>query len=107
MSDKYIVNGPGNAVNNGNHFSQRTANADLSASSWAPTVESADQHTYICPRAFVPKADGTLVIRGLDDSADRNLYVLAGVIYPIALKAINRTGTSAALQIADAVTLLY
>jgi hypothetical protein len=107
MSAYYIVQGPANAVNNGEKYSQRTANADLSAASWAPTVDSADAHTYVCPRAFVPKADGVLVIRALDDTADRNMYVLAGLVYPIALKAINRTGTAAALQIADAVTLLY
>jgi hypothetical protein len=107
MSDTYIVRAPGNGVHNGEQFSQRTANVDLSAASWAPTVESEDPHTYICPRAFVPAAEGTLVITALDDGATRKIYVKPGVVYPIAIKAITRTGTTGALQIADAVCLLY
>lgn len=107
MSDKYIVNGPSNGVNNGEQFSQRTANADLSSTDWNPTVESADLHTYRCPRAFIPKADGVLVITPLDNSTASNTYVLKGILYPIAIKKITRTGTDAALQIADAVTLVY
>jgi hypothetical protein len=107
MSDKYIVNAPSNGVHNGEQFSQRTENVDLSSTNWAPTVESADLHTYRCPRAFVPNADGTLIITALDDSSSRTIVVKQGLLYPIALKAITRSGTSAALQIANAVCLLY
>lgn len=107
MSEKYKVRGPSNSVPNGEQFSQKTASIDLDATDWAPSADSADVTDYLCPRAFVPAADGTLAITALDDSAVSNLYVKAGVIYPIAIKAIDQSACSAALQIADAVTLLY
>ena len=106
MSATYIVRAPSNGVHNGEQFSQKTANADLSSTNWAASADGADSTQYLCPRAFIPKADGILVVTPLDGAAT-NVYVLAGLIYPIAIKAITRTGTATALQIADAVTLLY
>lgn len=104
----YFVRGPSCPVNNGDQFSDKTANVDLSAASFTQAADAADKVGEIrCCRAFVPAADGTLVYQSLNDAADRKIYVLKGKEYPIALKSVNRTGTSAALQIADALTLLY
>ena len=107
MSATYYVNAPSNGVHNGEQFSQRTANVSLASVDWAPTIDSADAHTYRCPRAFVTKADGILAITALDDSAVTNMYCLAGIIYPVAIRAIDQSACASALQIADAVTLLY
>lgn len=106
MSATYYVNAPSNGVHNGEQFSQRTANVALNAADWDATVDSADAHTYRCPRGFIPKAEGTLAIKALDDSSVVSIYVLKGILYPIAIKHIDQSACSAALQIADAVALV-
>ena len=106
MSDRYVVNAPSNAVHNGEQFSQRTANVALNAADWDASIDSTTQQ-YRCPRGFIPKAEGTLAIKALDDSSVVNVYVLKGILYPIAIKHIDQSACSAALQIADAVALVY
>lgn len=107
MSEKYKVRGPSNSVPNGEQFSQKTETVDLNASDWNPAADAADVTDYLCPRAFVPAADGTLAIKALDDSAVQTIYVKAGAVYAVAIKFIDQSACSAGLQIADAVTLLY
>jgi hypothetical protein len=75
---EYRTRAPASAVAHGDLYSQKTANAD-----------------------------GTLAIRGIDDSADTIIDVKEGVVYPIAIKQITRASCSAGLQIANAVALLY
>jgi hypothetical protein len=105
---EYFVRGPSTPVNNGEQFSDKTANVDLSSASFTQAADSTDPLARIrCCRAFVPAADGTLVYQAMSDTADKKIVVKAGGVYSVAIKSINRTGTSSALQIADAVTLLY
>lgn len=107
MGAYYYVRGPQAAVHNAEQFSGKTARADLSVTDWAATEDSDQPQRYKCPRAFIPIADGTIVLTALEDSSSGPTYVLAGITYSIAIRAITRTGTSAALQVANAVTLLY
>lgn len=104
MSDRYFVSAPSNGVSNGEQFSQRLASVSLAAADWDAALVEA---SYPCPRAFIPAADGTLAVKALDDSAVVNVKVVAGMVYAIAIKHIDQSACSAALQIADAVTLLY
>lgn len=103
----YITRGPASAANNGDMFSQKTANASLGVSDWTAAIDGTNAMDVRCPRAFVPNADGTLAIRGIDDAADTIIDVKEGVVYPIAIKQITRASCSASLQIANAVALLY
>jgi hypothetical protein len=103
----YIIRGPKDAVHNGDHPSMDTANADLSAANWTASADAADPTDTLCPRAFVPNYAGTLAFRAVNDSADTIMIVSAGTPYPIAIKQITRASCSAALQVANAVALLY
>jgi hypothetical protein len=104
-----IVRGLKNTVPGAAHPSGRTENADLSASNWtASTASPLNVASALhCPRAFIPNYSGTLVFKGKDDSADRTLIVNAGSIYPISIQSITRASCSAALQVANALLLLY
>lgn len=105
---RYIIRGPQDAVNNGDHPCMDTAMADLSAANWAASQDPAMLgDAYRCPRAFVPNYSGTLVFQAVQDSADSTMIVNAGQVYPIAIKSITRASCSAALQVANAVALLY
>lgn len=104
---EYRTRAPASAVHNGDLYSQKTANADLSSTNWTAGADPSDATAVLCPRAFVPNADGTLAIRGIDDSADVSIVVTAGAIYPIALKQITQASCSAGLKIANAVAFLY
>ena len=111
MATNYIVRGPQNGVPNGEQMSMKTANISLNASNWAasqdPAMNGAAGDTYLCPRAFVPNYSGTLVFQAANDSADVTMFVNAGQLYPIAIKSITRASCSAALQVANAVAILY
>jgi hypothetical protein len=104
---EYRTRAPASAVAHGDLYSQKTANASLNAADWTAGADPMDATATLCPRAFVPNADGTLAIRGIDDSADTIIDVKEGVVYPIAIKQITRASCSAGLQIANAVALLY
>lgn len=106
MAD-YIVRGPAAAVHNGDMFSQKTANVDLSSTDWAPSADSADATQTRCPRAFIANAAGTLSYKAIDDASAVTVVVAAGGVYPIALVFIDQSACSAPLQIAAALTLLY
>ena len=105
---RYIIRGPQDAVNNGDHPCMDTAMVTLASANWAASQDpSAIGDTYRCPRAFVPNYSGTLVFQAAQDSADSTMIVNAGQVYPIAIKSITQASCSAALQVANAVTLLY
>lgn len=111
INTNYVVRGPTEVATNGDLYSTITFSVSLTASDWAPSADPARNggagDTVRCPRAFIPAADGTLAIQAIGDSAVQSPYVLKGLIYPIAIKAIDQSACSAALQIANAVTLLY
>lgn len=111
MATQYIVRSPKDAVANGEQPCMDTAMADLSAANWTasqdPAMNGGAGDTYLCPRAFVPNYSGTLAFRAAQDSADSVIIVNAGQVYPIAIKQITRASCSAALQVANAVALLY
>jgi hypothetical protein len=104
---EYRTRAPASAVANGDLYSQDTANASLNAADWTAGADPMDSTATLCPRAFVPNADGTLAIRGIDDSGDTIIVVKAGAVYAVAIKQITRGSCSASLQIANAVALLY
>ena len=107
----YLVRGPIEVATNGDLYSTITLSVSLTASDWSPSADpsanGAAGDTYRCPRAFIPAADGTLACKAIGDSDVQSPYVLKGLVYPIALKFIDQSACSAALQIANAVTLLY
>jgi hypothetical protein len=107
MSAYYYVRGPRGAVNNAEQFSSHGANVSLAAGDWDASEDSGDDSRYLCPRGFIPKAEGVLAVKPLDDDNVVNYYVLKGILYPIAIKHIDQSACSAALQIADAVALVY
>ncbi len=45
-------------------------------------------------RAIISDTAGTLVCRAQEDTADRTLTLLAGVVYPFSLKMAKLTGSS-------------
>lgn len=102
-----IIRRPKDSVDKGDHPSSDTANADLSAANWTASADPVTPTDTWCPRAFVPNFDGTLLFRAMNDAADTTMIVKAGSVYPIAVKQFTRTGTSAALQVANAIALLY
>lgn len=102
-----IVRGPKGAVPNGDQFSGKTANVDLSASNWTAGADTANADDALCPRGFVANFGGTLVFKAKDDSADRTATVNAGQYYPISLYSITRASCSASLQVANALLLTY
>jgi hypothetical protein len=104
---RYYVRAPVAGINNGEQFSDLTANVDLSTLSWAATEDTNLPQHYRCPRAFVANFSGTLAFTALQSSAATPMYVIQGKEYPIAIRAITKASSSAALQVADAVTLLY
>ena len=106
MAD-YVVRGPTGSPTNGEMYSDKTGNANLSASNWAPSADAAQPSKLRCPRAFVPFAAGTLVFKAVSDTSDVTMYVLQGKEYPIALKSVTQASCSAALQITNALALLY
>ena len=111
MATNYIVRGPQNGVPNGEQMSMKTANVDLSSTNWAatqdPAMNGAAGDTYLCPRAFVPNYSGTLVFAAANDTSSTTMIVNAGQLYPIAIRSITRASCSAALQVANAVAILY
>lgn len=95
-------------VAHGDDPSQKTANVDLSAADWTAAIDTGLSATDIlCPRAFIANYAGTLVYKAKDDSANVTLIVNAGQQYSIALASVTRASCSAALQVANALVVLY
>lgn len=111
MATNYIIRAPKDAVANGDQPCMDTAMVDLSSTNWAasqdPAMNGGAGDTYLCPRAFIPNYSGTLAFKAAQDSADSVMIVNAGQVYPIAIRSITKASCSAALQVANAVTLLY
>lgn len=111
MATNYIVRAPKDHVHGGEQPSMDTANVNLSSADWSASVDPAMNggagDTYLCPRAFVPNYSGTLVFKAAQDTADVTLIVNAGQVYPIAIRSITRASCSAALQVANALLVLY
>jgi hypothetical protein len=107
MATNYITRGPTGSPTNGDMYSDKTGNANLSAANWSAPADAAQSPQVRCPRAFVPFADGTLVFKGMSDSSDTTMYVLKGLTYSIAIKSITQASCSVALQITNALALLF